>query len=64
MAGAIGLRGDYAGSDLRRLARSYLLHIGGLNWKKINPVVFGSMIQAVADDEVLERIYICRQRYS
>lgn len=34
-----------------RIARSYLLHIGGLNWKKINPDIFGSMIQAVADDE-------------
>ncbi|MDG5746769.1 N-6 DNA methylase [Qipengyuania sp. XHP0207] len=34
-----------------RMARSYLLHIGGLNWKQINPDIFGSMIQAVADDE-------------
>ena len=34
-----------------RIARSYLLHIGGLDWKKINPDIFGSMIQAVADDE-------------
>ena len=34
-----------------RIARSYLLHIGGLNWKQINPDIFGSMIQAVADDE-------------
>src|SRR3546814_8843869 len=30
---------------------SDLLHIGGLNWKQINPDIFGSMIQAVADDE-------------
>ena len=34
-----------------RIARTYLLHIGKLDWKKINPDIFGSMIQAVADDE-------------
>ena len=34
-----------------RIARSYLIHIGGLDWTKINPDIFGSMIQAVADDE-------------
>lgn len=34
-----------------KIARSYLLHISSLNWKKINPDIFGSMIQAVADDE-------------
>jgi hypothetical protein len=34
-----------------RIARSYLLHIGKLDWTKINPDIFGSMIQAVADDE-------------
>lgn len=34
-----------------RIARSYLLHIGKLDWKQINPDIFGSMIQAVADDE-------------
>lgn len=34
-----------------KIARSYLLHIGSLDWKKINPDIFGSMIQAVADDE-------------
>ncbi|WP_305968486.1 MULTISPECIES: DNA methyltransferase [unclassified Mameliella] len=34
-----------------KIARSYLLHIGNLDWKKINPDIFGSMIQAVADDE-------------
>ncbi|KKZ14323.1 MAG: lactate dehydrogenase, partial [Candidatus Synechococcus spongiarum 142] len=33
------------------IARSYLLHIGHLDWKRINPDIFGSMIQAVADDE-------------
>ena len=34
-----------------RIARSYLPHIGNLDWQKINPDIFGSMIQAVADDE-------------
>ena len=34
-----------------RIARSYLLNIGNLDWKKINPDIFGSMIQAIADDE-------------
>jgi hypothetical protein len=34
-----------------RMARTYLLHAGTLNWKQINPDIFGSMIQAVADDE-------------
>ena len=34
-----------------RIARSYLIHIGRLDWMKINPDIFGSMIQAVADDE-------------
>jgi hypothetical protein len=34
-----------------RLARSYLLHIGNLDWTMINPDIFGSMIQAVAEDE-------------
>lgn len=34
-----------------KIARSYLLHVGKLDWKKINPDIFGSMIQAVAEDE-------------
>ena len=34
-----------------KIARSYLTHIGGLDWTKINPDIFGSMIQAVAEDE-------------
>jgi len=34
-----------------KIARTYLLHIGNLDWTKINPDIFGSMIQAVADDE-------------
>lgn len=33
-----------------KIARSYLLHVGNLDWTKINPDIFGSMIQAVADD--------------
>jgi hypothetical protein len=34
-----------------RIARSYLIHIGSLKWTQINPDIFGSMIQAVTDDE-------------
>jgi len=34
-----------------KIARSYLLHVGGLDWTMINPDIFGSMIQAVAEDE-------------
>ncbi len=34
-----------------RMARTYLLHAGSLSWREINPDIFGSMIQAVADDE-------------
>src|ERR1700722_12619627 len=34
-----------------RTARPYLYQAGQLNWKEINPDIFGSMIQAVADDE-------------
>ena len=36
---------------ISKISRSYLLHIGSLDWTKINPDIFGSMIQAVADDE-------------
>jgi len=47
--------GLFAGSSdaprFSKIARSYLLHVGNLDWKKINPDIFGSMIQAVADDE-------------
>ncbi|MEI6818145.1 MAG: DNA methyltransferase [Verrucomicrobiota bacterium] len=47
--------GLFAGSldvpHFTRIARSYLLHVGSLDWTKINPDIFGSMIQAVADDE-------------
>lgn len=34
-----------------RIARSYLLQAGNLDWQHINPDIFGSMIQAVADDQ-------------
>jgi len=34
-----------------KIARSYLLHVGNLDWTKINPDIFGSMIQAVAEEE-------------
>ncbi len=33
-----------------RTARAYLLQVGSLDWKQINPDIFGSMIQAVADE--------------
>ena len=34
-----------------KIARSYLLTIGGLDWTQVNPDIFGSMIQAVADED-------------
>lgn len=34
-----------------KIARAYLRSAGELNWTEINPDIFGSMIQAVADDE-------------
>jgi hypothetical protein len=43
--------GSTAVPRFTRMARTYLLHAGSLNWQKINPDIFGSMIQAVADDE-------------
>ena len=43
--------GDMAVPRFSPIARSYLLHIGALDWKQINPDIFGSMIQAVAEDE-------------
>ncbi len=46
--------GLFAGSTevprFSKIARSYLLHIGSLDWTRINPDIFGSMIQAVADE--------------
>ena len=43
--------GNTGAPRFTRMARSYLIHAGHLNWKEINPDIFGSMIQAVADDE-------------
>ena len=47
--------GLFAGTNqvprFSRIARSYLLHAGSLDWQAINPDIFGSMIQAVAEDE-------------
>lgn len=34
-----------------KIARSYLMRVGELDWKEINPDIFGSMIQAVADED-------------
>lgn len=34
-----------------KIARTYLIRAGELDWTAINPDIFGSMIQAVADDE-------------
>lgn len=35
-----------------KIARTYLLHAGELNWQKINPDIFGSMIQAVTNESL------------
>jgi hypothetical protein len=43
--------GNMDAPHFSKIARSYLLHIGNLDWTKINPDIFGSMIQAVAEDE-------------
>ena len=43
--------GDDDVPQFSKIARSYLLHVGGLDWTQINPDIFGSMIQAVADDD-------------
>jgi hypothetical protein len=43
--------GNMDSPRFNRAARSYLLHVGRLDWKLINPDIFGSMIQAVAEDE-------------
>ena len=34
-----------------KITRSYLIRIGELDWTQINPDIFGSMVQAVADAE-------------
>lgn len=43
--------GDVKVPVFSRIARTYLLRAGELDWTTINPDIFGSMIQAVADDE-------------
>lgn len=43
--------GDTKAPRFSKIARSYLLHIGNLDWTQINPDIFGSMIQAVADED-------------
>lgn len=43
--------GDMDVPRFSKIARSYLLHVGGLDWTQINPDIFGSMIQAVAEDD-------------
>lgn len=43
--------GTLAVPKFSKIARSYLMHIGNLDWTQINPDIFGSMIQAVADEE-------------
>ena len=43
--------GSTATPKFSRIAQRYLLYVGNLDWTKINPDIFGSMIQAVADDE-------------
>jgi len=46
-----GGEGQFDVPKFTQIARSYLLHIGSLEWTQINPDIFGSMIQAVAEDE-------------
>lgn len=47
--------GLFAGSvevpRFSKISRSYLMNIGTLDWTKINPDIFGSMIQAITEDE-------------
>ncbi|MCL2076364.1 MAG: lactate dehydrogenase [Betaproteobacteria bacterium] len=43
--------GEVEAPRFSRIARAYLLQIGNLDWTKINPDIFGSMIQAIADDD-------------
>lgn len=55
------VNGDLFSGDLNvprfsKFARSYLVNIGRLDWTKINPDIFGSMIQAVAEDEEREAL--------
>ena len=50
-------------AEFSRIARSYLIHIGNLDWLNINPDIFGSMIQAVADDEERGSLGCTTHRY-
>ncbi len=43
--------GSVEAPTFSRIARRYLIHIGNLDWTRINPDIFGSMIQAVADEK-------------
>jgi hypothetical protein len=43
--------GNTAVPRISKMALTYLQHAGALNWKEINPDIFGSMIQAVANDD-------------
>ncbi len=42
---------DYPVPQFSRKSRKLILECGALNWKAINPDIFGSMIQAVVHDE-------------
>ena len=42
---------DIAVPVFNKIARTYLMRAGDLDWTAINPDIFGSMIQAVADDD-------------
>ena len=59
--------GDLQVPHFSKIARSYLLHVGKLDWKRINPDIFGSMIQAVADEDERGELgmhYTSRPQYS
>ena len=43
--------GDTACPRFSKVTRSHLTRIGELDWTRINPDIFGSMVQAVADAE-------------
>jgi hypothetical protein len=44
-------KGNREAPRFSKMARATLLAAGGLKWTHINPDIFGSMIQAVADEE-------------
>lgn len=43
--------GDCAAPRFTKTARTYLLHVGSLDWAHVNPDIFGSMIQAIVDEK-------------